>query len=471
MTVAMRDQRQAGAVQIVVGAGLNGLMIADLLRDRGPVVVLEASPHIGGLLRSFDFGEHGRFDCGTHIFAETGEASLDDYLAGLLPAERWNWLRGHRRNFAGLVFNDRIQLYTMYPDITSLDDDVYASCMATLPRVDEGSADATTAADYFRVRYGPVIAERVCAPIVEGFANHPVGQLHPMVTRLCPLDRLAMFDEAGARAHVDDPDLGRRLAFVDQRDLPASQQSTLASFYPDTRGIGQAVEALAARITAAGVTLRTATSILHAKSTGQGIELSLADGSTLLGSHVYWTASPLALATVAGSAIDYTSMDRPLTTALCHLVLDAAPRFEDVHYLQVADPAHHTYRYTNYDAFCPEGHPSGTPVTVELLYDGAVDEPTVLATALDEMQAIGLSDGRIAVQFSSVHLLPYGFPRPTLANVDALATARGRVRDRLGDAVSMLGIGSGDGLFFMTDVLKASFARMREMGAETAGRP
>ncbi|NNF64532.1 MAG: NAD(P)-binding protein [Acidimicrobiia bacterium] len=470
MTSPMPAHNPQTLPQIVVGAGLNGLMVADHLRTNGPVIVLEAADRCGGLLGSFDFGTHGRFDHGTHIFAETGEAALDAYLQGLLPSEQWVQLRGHRRNFAGLVFNGHVQHHTLYPDLTSLPTDQYQACLDGLPVNDLGSESAPNALEYLERRYGSEIAKSVGVPIVEGFAKAPAADLSPLVTRLCPLDRLALFDGPTTMQKLGDPEISRRMAFVDQRELPESEQSPLASFYPRTRGIGQAVEALEQRLVDAGVDIRTGVRIENLDPTDFGVELTMQDGTVLAAAHVYWTANPLTMAGPAGVAVDYSMMDRPLTAVLCHLVLDEAPGLGDVHYLQVADAEYSTYRYTNYDAFCPEGHQTGVPITVELLVDEPGDPTALLEVALTEMAAIGITDGAPAVQFSAVNVLPYGFPRPTLANMAAISKVRNALADAVGDTVTMLGIGSRDDLFFMTDVLLASFVHVTQHQSATVGR-
>ena len=64
----------------VVGAGIAGITAAyfELKKGRN-VILLESDSRPGGLLKSdFNFDHH--FDYGTHIYAETGVAELDDFL-------------------------------------------------------------------------------------------------------------------------------------------------------------------------------------------------------------------------------------------------------------------------------------------------------------------------------------------------------------------------------------------------------
>ena len=54
---------------VVVGAGVTGLVTAQLLCEAGvDVVVIEKLPQLGGLARSFVYDDKYVFDCGPHRF-------------------------------------------------------------------------------------------------------------------------------------------------------------------------------------------------------------------------------------------------------------------------------------------------------------------------------------------------------------------------------------------------------------------
>ena len=81
-TEMMRDLTTV-ASHVIIGGGITGLLAAHVLaqrKDGRSVMVIESADNVGGLLRSFDYGEFGHFDHGTHIMAETGETQLDKLL-------------------------------------------------------------------------------------------------------------------------------------------------------------------------------------------------------------------------------------------------------------------------------------------------------------------------------------------------------------------------------------------------------
>ena len=446
---------------VVVGGGLNGLMLADHLADRHRnVLVLESEPECGGLLRSFDYGDRGRFDYGTHILSETGDAALDSYLVGLLPEEEWTFLRGNRRDLAGLYFNGRLQLHTSYPDLTTLSPDAYRACLgdffASLTEDDgRGAADAR---DYLVRRFGRVIADTVGTPIVEKFAGAPAASLDLLVVRLCPLNRMAMFGRSLAREIAGAPLVGSRVAWIDQREIPDWERSSRAAFYPRRRGINRAVLALLDRLRAKGVTIRCRERIRSLRQTPDALVLDLEHGGEVAAEHLYWSAHVLGLAPLLGVPVDFARMDKPFSCVLCHFVFDRPTAMDDVYYVYCADPALKTYRITNYAAYCPDPEPGSYAVTVELLLgDEGLRAGGFEERALAELRQMGALDPTAAVRFSRAEVLRYGFPRPTLANAREMDRVRGDVRQRVPRGLSLFGMGSREGLFFMTDVLQDTF--------------
>jgi protoporphyrinogen oxidase len=436
-------------------------MLADHLADRHrEVLVLESEPECGGLLRSFDYGEHGRFDYGTHILSETGDAALDSYLVGLLPQEEWTFLRGNRRDLAGLFFNGRLQLHTSYPDLTTLSPDAYRACLgdffASLSE-DDGSG-AGDARDYLRRRFGRVIADTVGAPIVEKFAGAPAASLGLLVVRLCPLNRMALFGRSLSHEVSRAPLLGSRVAWIDQREIPDAERSSRAAFYPRRRGVNRAVLALVDRLRAKGVAIQCSQRIQSLRDSAEALVVELHDGRQVAAEHLYWSAHVLGLAPILGVPIDFACMDKPLSSVLCHFVLDRPSAMADLYYMYCADPAFKTYRVTNYAAYCPDPEPGSYAVTVELLLgDEDVRAGGFEERALAELRQMGVVAPTAAVRFSRAEVLRYGFPRPTLANAREMDRVRDRVRERVPRRLSLFGIGSREGLFFMTDVLRDTF--------------
>ena len=83
---------------LIVGGGITGLSLADMLAQRQiPSVVVEKEQRLGGLARSFDYDGGYTFDIGPHRF-HTDRPDVDQYIRGVLDADartisRTSWLR------------------------------------------------------------------------------------------------------------------------------------------------------------------------------------------------------------------------------------------------------------------------------------------------------------------------------------------------------------------------------------------
>ena len=459
---------------MIAGGGLAGLLIADRLRAGGAnVVVIESEASCGGLLRSFDYGAEGRFDYGTHLLSETGVPGLDAWLRALLPENEWHFLTGARRDVAGLYWNGCLQKHSLYPDLTTLPRDEYGLCLADFFAHLEADASAgdnvLDARSYLEQRFGPRIAERVGVPMVERFGGAPADALSLLAAKLCPLNRIALFGRAASQEFMHTPQISKRIAYIDQREIPLAARSPLAAFYPRARGIGRAVDALVARLRQEGVRMLTSTRISRLERSVV-LRIHLANGGDVIDAdHLWWAASPLALAPLLDLPFDArATMDAPRSTVLCHFRVPGAPALDDVFYAYCADSSMHTYRITNYSAFCPEPVTDllEHALTVELIVEQAsCPDGGWESLALQELRAMGVVPDSVAPTFARSETLAYGFPRPTLRNERGMDTLREAITaTAAGSGVTLHGLGSRAGTFFLVDVLREAWAALDAIG-------
>jgi oxygen-dependent protoporphyrinogen oxidase len=188
---------------VVVGAGIAGLAAARALRRSAPaadVVVLEASPRVGGLIETERTSdgfvlEHGA-DCllttkphglaavralglereiaygsrGRRTYVARGDAlvPMPPILGPLGPAATWAFLRSPLLSFAGKL---------------------RAAVEPLVPR--RSSGDDESLADFAVRRFGPELASAVLEPLLAGIYGAETHRLsaHACVPRLCELER------------------------------------------------------------------------------------------------------------------------------------------------------------------------------------------------------------------------------------------------------------------------------------------
>jgi protoporphyrinogen oxidase len=459
---------------IVAGGGISGLLAALLLAESGragSIHLIEREDEIGGLLRSFDYGEYGRFDYGMHNMYETGVRELDELLFGLLPAGQWQLLEGNKRDLAGLYFNGRLQRNSLYMDLRHFPGDAYEKCVsgffANFNHHDGFSAK--NARSYAETRFGGPIAEFAVVPAIGKIFKRDPAEMDVMAAMLTSIDRVILFDESRMLELMKTDALSARLAYPEQRTLPVGRASGRKGYYPRDYGMHRVVDAFHQRLLAAGVRILTGAQIKQVGRDGARItevDVSLRDGSeriTEVGG-LYWTAGLPALAPLLKISLEGLGFDRPLRTIAVNLLLDRDTRMDDLYYFYCYDAGLDTFRVTNFLGYCAHARRAGgTPICVELLtkdYDQA-DTRAYERQALAELERFGILAAGTRTLFAKAEPLAYGFPMPTLRNVATLHAIRERI-DALGiENLVKLGILAEPRLFFQKDVVAHTFARVR----------
>lgn len=460
---------------VVVGGGISGLLAALLLAESGragQVHLIERESDIGGLLRSFDYGEWGRFDYGMHNMYETGVAELDSLLLGLLPEHDWQLLKGSKRDLAGLFFNGRLQRNSLYMDLRHLPRDAYERCMAgffTNLDADDGRA-ADNAYRYAEKRFGKPIADLAVAPAVSKIFNRNAGEMDVMAAMLTSIDRVILFDAPQMRDLMKSDLLGARLAFTEQRDLPPERSSGRMGYYPRSYGMYQVIEAFRRRLLAAGARIVTGAHIRQiSREVSRITEVEIAHGAgaekiaNVAGLH--WTAGLPALAPLLGIPLHGVAFDRPLRTIAVNLLLDRDTKMDDLYYFYCYDSGLDTFRVTNFSGYCDGARRAGgTPICVELLVDdhGAAGTRDYAAQALRELAHFDVLAPGTKTLFVKAEPLAYGFPMPTSRNVSALHHIREQIEACGITNLLKLGILAEPRLFFQKDVVAHTFRKIRE---------
>jgi len=456
---------------VVVGGGLSGLICGLLLQDRGvdDVVIVERNGGCGGLLRSVDYGDWGTFDSGTHIFQESLVADVDRHFVAALPEEDWVVLEGNHRDLAGVFLRSKLRAHSPFTDLRDLPRETYRACVADLfVNLTCKHGTPQNALEAAVAKYGPKITELAMAPIMRKLYRCEPSTLHPFALNLFtfPLGRVVMFDTPLAHDLTTSPELRARIAYTDQRELPADRSSGRKTYYPRAGGTQSAIDGLCRRLRERGGEIWTDTQV-RAIDTADGrvraVTLADADGEREVAiADLYWSAGIPPLSMLLGGEKPSIVGDEPLRTAVVNLVLDAPLQLEDLFYVHVVDAPYDTYRVNNYGGYVPrlDGE-LGYRVGVELfLDDDDLTGGALAAHAMNELRTLGFVPPHAGVLFAKAEAVPHGFPLPTINNMAIVAHHREQIAARQLKNLVPFGVLSQEGVFFMADVLTAMHAQV-----------
>lgn len=457
-------------LDVVVGGGIAGLLAALLSaeRDGRKVILIEKEPELGGLLRFFDYGQFGRFDYGMHNMYETGIAALDELLFGLLPEHEWQLLEGPKRDLAGLYLNSKLQENSPFPDIRQQSPEHWeASISSFFRQLQSGEAYSdTNAYEDARTRLGTVIADSIVDPALRKQFGRPAKELALFSTRLTTLSRVVMFDEQPFADLMASDNLRDRLAYPEQRTLPAKWSSGRRAYYPKAYGIYRVIEAMVSRLKKAGVEILTSANVRSMEIVGekvQTIQIATAQGDREL--HVdrlIWTSGLPAIAGLTNVDMKQYKYDPARKTVVVNLLLRNPPVMGDLFYFYCYEPGFHTFRVTNFGAYCDgAAREYGYPIAVELLLDGPLpDKEAIGAMAVEELLKFGVIKTPEDVAFQAVEILMAGFPMPTSNNFDVLSDIRDKLLEKAVSNLVLLGVMSEENIFFQRDVLSQTYTKL-----------
>lgn len=158
----------------IIGAGIAGLTAANYLRQNNiPFILYEANDKIAGLATSFKDAEGFTNDFGAHFVTNRladaigvgSECRLVKHYGEAV------WLKGKSYNYPfGLIKIPRMS----------------SSFIATKFKSFNNNRKATSAAEWFRGRYGVSLADEVALPLIEAWSGAPANELSPAVGESLP---------------------------------------------------------------------------------------------------------------------------------------------------------------------------------------------------------------------------------------------------------------------------------------------
>lgn len=432
---------------LVVGGGIVGMVASFLLAKRGKEVVLvEAAPHLGGLLRGPSFG--GRhFDHGTHSLASTGVPEIDDFLLSGFTTDQFNLFHGHDSDrsgsFSAAGWNEDTSFFDIRPEGIAADIVEWRRSNVALPVI-------RSAHDELQSLYGSKAAPFFGQMLSSVFGRDP-RELGANAVKLLALHRAVLMSNEDIEACPDIAKVSPVIAHPDRARYNRRPPPDTCSIYPKVRGLGRVIDRLEAKLERVGVQVLKSTTL--ERSGSDFIARSPAVEQNILNPEVLWTAG------VPGAANLFLNkrFDAEPSYKVCwiaHVELSKKLRRLLNYYYFVRHPGLCTYRLTNYSALTLDD--SDRAYTLEITAPRSLSEADMAELVKNELHTMGLAESSSDVSFLRLSRLNYSFLNATVN----FETWCGAVVQELKGKVPMIGPWSSRGMFFTGDCLRDLYSRL-----------
>jgi len=389
----------------VVGAGVAGLTIADRLARAGDeVVVLEKARVVGGLARSFRYGEF-TFDIGPHRF-HSYDDDVHEFITGVLGDDALVIGRSSGVFMFGRTFDWPLTLRSGL----RLPPSVLLS--ATRDLVSRRPADGESFEDYVRARYGDTLYRVFFKPYTERFTGTPCNRMSR-----------AWASTGLERALIDRGiPSGTLTSLIRSAVRP---RESLQFLYPDSGGIGVFSDRLADRLRSASATILTDCPVTGVQATSDRIEAVLSGDRAHPCDTLVWTAPITQLGAQLGTPIDGLTF---LSLALFNYRVAAPPRTQH-QWCYYSDDSVPFSRVSVPTLFNPRLAPAGSHglcVEIPMLpTDPRWPNPEALTPAIDDaLVRVGLVASPSDIIGVDVERVPNAYPLYTLDYQRRLAKAK-----------------------------------------------
>ena len=260
---------------VIVGAGVAGLTLADRLSAAGVrVILIECEDHVGGLARSFHYGNGATFDIGPHRF-HTDDPRVQRYIEETLGDN----VISIDRNSQLFLFGKYLPWPMTLRNVLALPPHMLAR--AGLDMLLPRKARTESFEDYIVEKYGRTLYQAFFKPYTEKFMEYTCSNLHR--------------DWAASginRATIDKQVKTNSLTAL-IRSVLFSKNPHTRFLYPKTGGIGAFCDVLAEKVKARGGRLLLSTQVTEfvAASNGQIISVVTAAGEELPADYVFWSGA------------------------------------------------------------------------------------------------------------------------------------------------------------------------------------
>ncbi len=347
---------------IVVGGGISGLVSSLLLAQKfDDVMVIEAAPECGGLLRSITDNNGNYFDQGTHIPDLTGIDEIDHFLFGTEANRSQNWNKYDYLN-TGNYLHGSWNLETQTASIAHFDDHIREHIESDILACQE-SKPASNLSQHLTNRFGELAVKTVLAPIFRKLYGQDID-LEQLAVEIgggkffmFGHERLVAFDQTKTSVLKKNPVFDEKLAFHTQQEfidyMSKITPQTQGYLYPNgNQGIGSMIKRLITLSQKSGVKIITNETVEKMHAHGGLIQQIKLKGrpDAIDCDFIFWSIPPALALKAAGHDVKKVQV-KTRCSNIFHFDFDIPANNTNSHFLWSWDDEDPILRLTLYDNF------------------------------------------------------------------------------------------------------------------------
>lgn len=313
---------------IVVGAGINGLIFANLLVKKGYIVrLIESGPSIGGNFKAVSVGDN-KYDRGLYLPQLTGVAEIDSIF---VDGQDVNVRGGAEKDIAGNIFKGVLNDRSLFIDISKNKNLAQRVFFEMSEKYGADTHETRSVNEYFINRFGETAFKEIFQNILQNLVSYAVDDYDVAALKVFHLTRLVFFDEiASARIKRNDF-YNARVAYPDQMTIPDNFISDKTPFvYPKNYGLYNLISGLEKQLLNESVSIETSVVIKDVKITDNKVSsVNVETKNGLVNyetDHLVWCGNTYALDKLLNiNSNIFSKLDPPVAQQVTYVVTKSAP--------------------------------------------------------------------------------------------------------------------------------------------------
>lgn len=430
---------------VIIGAGIAGILAANLLAEQNKnVILVDSSDRFGGLLRSWMSPSNHAFDYGTHLISNTLDPVVDDIILADINDHDYKKVPILK---PGTYFNHFYNSQSFNFTLEALDQNLHKKVALDMLSLPDTSNSPKNIKELTLQLFGNLAFENFISPILKKMYGDDLDSLAPSTPLLdfIGLRRLVALDSVATKRLKENSFYNDRFSFHHHEDLPPK----LTNYYPYKGGMQKWLDSLLTKLKHLGVTFVTSSQVSDIKISNNHISsISLNSDNHIEVEKLIWTAPIPPLINLSGKKIQLPKLTFK-KSFLHHLAFDL-PIDLNNHFFMNYEPKHFSYRITIYDNLHERPKKQYHPITIEAFseQDGQAVDHSILFKELLEIGAISANHKII-----ESHSIPLGLgvPFSSIEVIEYLDKAREELKSSLSNLI-LAGKASGE-TFFMHETL------------------